>query len=323
MKQRILFRFMSLSSYILVFMALLTPLAMADDETEATKVEVQAPLDAVNCTATPPTINVLGLTIDISHAGINMNDDEDDSSHQSDHPDGTCADLVPGQVVEVKFVSDTPDPITGLLSAVEVDIGGGDCEDKVCDSVKVEAPLQAIDPSGNTVTVLGLVVDISQAQLQGDHDEDDDNDGENPPVDISQLIPGQFVELTLASAQPPLVATKLEVKNFDNEIDVNVEDEHGDVDDGDDDDVEIDVTVTVLVKAKQGVGKAKAAKAVKKVVTLHTVSNGRATLKGLPTGKAKIVVTRIRDGRKSVGKATVKVESKGTKQVRVRLKPVR
>jgi len=326
--KRITFQLMVVSSLLLALVALLAPRAMADDETDKTKIEVQAPLDAVDCAATPPTISVLGLTIDISAAGININDnddEDDDVSHHSEDPDATCADLIPGQVVEVKLASDILDPTTGLLSAVEVDIGGGDCEDEVCDSVKVEAPLQAIDTAASTVTVLGLVIDISQASLESDDDEDeyedshdlarhsygdDDDDCDEVPLDISQLIVGQFVEMKLASAQPPLVATKLEVKNFDNEVEVEIEDG----DDVDDDDVEIDVAVTALVKAHN--------KAVKKVLRFHTVGNGSVKLNGLPTGKAKIVATRIRDGRKSVGKSSFKVV-KGAKQVRLRLKPVR
>jgi len=307
---------------------LVAPLAMADDETDKTKIEVKAPLDAVDCAATPPTISVLGLTIDISTASINIGDHEDeddDASHHSDDPDATCADLVPGQVVEVKFASDIPDPITGLLSAVEVETED-ECEgDDDHDSVKVEAPLQAIDTALNTVTVLGLVIDISQAKLEGEDDDDyeeshhlarhsygdDDEDCDETPLDISQLIVGQFVELKLASNVPPLTATKLEVKNFDNEVEVEVEDE----DDVDDDDIEIDVAVTTLVKVGH--------KAVKKVLTFHAVGNGSVKLNGLPTGKAKIVATRIRDGLKRVGKSAVKVKKNGSKLVRVRLKPAR
>lgn len=334
MKQ-IAFRWMIVSSLLLALVALFAPWAMADDETDDVEFRVQSVLEAVDCAATPPTISVLGLTIDISTAGININDNDDendDVSHHSDDPDATCADLVPGQVVEVKLASDILDPTTGLLSAVEVDIGGGDCEDDDCSAVKVEAPIQAVDQVGQTVTVLGLVIDISQAKLESDDDEDndelasqshddDDNDGDDPPVDISQLIVGQFVEIKLVSSEAPLVATELEVKNFDNEVDVDVEDDDGDVND----DVEIDVAVTVLVAkpAKQAARNPGALKMVKKELKFHTVGNGGASLKGLPTGKAKIVVTRIKDGRKSVGRSAVKVERNGTKQVRVRLKRAR
>jgi hypothetical protein len=317
---------MVLSSLLLALVALLAPLAIADDETEKVKIEIEAPLEAVDCAAIPPTITVLGLTIDIGSAKIEGEGDDYDHARHSDHNDGTCADLIPGQGVEVKLASDMPDPITGLLVAVEVKVEDDECEgDDDHDSVKVEAPLQAIDTISNTVTVLGLVIDISQAELEGDDDDedkyedkhhlarhsdnDDDDDCDEPPLDITQLIVGQFVEIKLVSAQPPLLATKLEVKNFDNEVEVEVEDQ----DDADDDDIEIDVAVTTLVKANK--------KAVKKVLTFHTVGNGSVKLNGLPTGKAKIVATRISDGR--VGKSAVKVKKNDSKRVRVRLKPAR
>lgn len=340
MKQ-IAFRWMIVSSLLLALVALFAPWAMADDETDKVKIEVEATLEAVDCLAIPPTIMVLGLNIDISQASIegedhdDGDDNDDDLSKHSDDDNLTCAALLPGQRVEVKLASDIPDPSTGLLSATEVEIEDGDCEeDHDFEEVKVAGPIQAVDQIGQTVTVLGLVIDISQAKLESDDDEDedndelasqshddDDNDGDDPPVDISQLIVGQFVEIKLVSSEAPLVATELEVKNFDNEVDVDVEDDDGDVND----DVEIDVAVTVLVAkpAKQAARNPGALKMVKKELKFHTVGNGGASLKGLPTGKAKIVVTRIKDGRKSVGRSAVKVERNGTKQVRVRLKRAR
>ncbi len=44
--------------------------ASADDETTDTAIKIQAPLDATDCSGTPPTISALGLTIDISAATI-------------------------------------------------------------------------------------------------------------------------------------------------------------------------------------------------------------------------------------------------------------
>jgi len=180
----------------------------ARHETSHVKVKVQAPLDAVNCGATPPTITVLGLMIDISKASLDSNMDHGDNKDCRDNEDNedsgnlTCNDLVVGQAVEVKLASDIPDPTTNLLSATEVDMGEGNCEDTVCDNVKIGAPLQAIDPGGTNVTVLGLVVDISKAILEGDDEE---------PINVTQLMVGQFAKLTLASNQPPLSATRLRV----------------------------------------------------------------------------------------------------------------
>ena len=46
--KRITFQIMVVSSLLLALVALLAPLALADDETDKTKIEVQAPLDAVD-----------------------------------------------------------------------------------------------------------------------------------------------------------------------------------------------------------------------------------------------------------------------------------
>jgi hypothetical protein len=290
---------------ILALVAVFPLPAIADDETENTKIEIQAPLEAVNCAGLPPTITVLGLVIDISKAGININ-----TEGETPAEDVTCADLVPGQVVEVKFASDAPDLITGLLSAVEVDIGGGDCEDDVCDTVKVEGPIQAV--AAPTITVLGLVIDISQAQLQNLEGELE-NEGDNPLVDPATLAVGQFVDLTLASAVAPLAATTIEVKNFDNEVDL-------DIPGGDDGEVEVDVAVTTQVVNGAAV-KAAASKGSKKVVKLHASGQGSSvTLRGLPTGKASILVTKFANGRKSTGKASVQIVKNTTQQVLVKMK---
>jgi hypothetical protein len=297
--------------------------ASADDESDEVEIKVQSTLEAVNCTATPPTISVLGLTIDISKASINRNEDEDIEDGEGDVGNGdlTCADLEAAarQVVEVKLASDIPDPATGLLSATEVDIGGGECEDTVCDEVEITGPIQAVDTNVKSVTVLGLVVDISGASLQGADDED--TEGENQPVDVNQLIVGQIVELELDPTQlPNLVATTLEVKNFSNEVDVEVVDEDGNEVDEDIDDVQADVKVTTKVKAPAGAPVAP--KRVKKVMKFHTTSNGRFKLTGLPTGQAKIVVTRVHNGHTTAAKRSFVVNGKRTKHLRMRLKPV-
>src|SRR6266850_2220624 len=114
MKQ-IIFRMMTLSSLFLALLAMPAARAVADDEADEIEIKVQARLEAVDCAATPPTITVLGLTIDISKAGINSSDDLVTGTL-------TCADLAVGQIVEVKLVSDVPSTTTGLLSALEVDI---------------------------------------------------------------------------------------------------------------------------------------------------------------------------------------------------------
>ena len=276
--------------------------AVADDETDEVEIKIQASLDAADCAAVPPTIRVLGLTIDISTATF---DDEGASS---------CAALVSGQPVEVQLASDI-----APLVATQVGQEGGDSE------VEIKAPLQASDGTAPTITVLGLTIGVGGATLDGADDED--TDVSNQTIDLSQLVVGQFVEVKLDAGQlPALVATELEVKNFSNEIEVEVEDEDGtevdDVDDNGDavDDVEVDVTETVKVQnAMPGVG----GKFVKKAVSFRTASNGSFKLSGLPTGKAKITVTRVKGGVTMTRTKGIKVRGNTTRVLHMKLRPAK
>ncbi len=301
------FRFM-VASLLLALMAIVVQFAVADEESENVKILVKAPLDAFDCAGTPPTITVLGLTIDISQAAI----EGDEGLVLS------CADLVIGQVVGVRLGSDIPNQTTGLLTALKVDAEGEGCEEEEC--AEVEAPIQAIDTIAQTITVLGLVVDISQAEIDGD----DDSEGSAPPVDASQLIIGQFVELKLASNQPPLAATEIEIKNFANGIEVEVVDANGNKIEDANDDIVIDVTVTATVGAPTSPAGGKApAKGGTKVLKFHARSNGGRILNGLPTGSAKVVLTRVRNKRKTAVKSSAIVASKTTTPLIVRLKSAR
>jgi len=166
-----------------------------DDNEQAKIVKVQAPIEAVDCAATPPTITVLGLKIDISKASINGEDSDDDE-------DGglTCADLTVGQAAKVTLISavptaDSADPPTPLLLATKVETEDDDLDDDDVAEVKISAPLQAVDPNVPSVTVLGLIVDITNAVLKGDDE----------PISANQLRVGQFAFLKLVSNVPPPV----------------------------------------------------------------------------------------------------------------------
>jgi uncharacterized protein DUF5666 len=285
----------------------------ADDETGDVQVKIQAPLDAVDCSATPPTIQVLGLTIDISMAlidagsgdsqgdsgGGDSGGDGGDAQGDTGSSGGSCADLMMGQAVEVLLASDsTP------LVATEVN------QDDEGD-VAVQGPIQMV--SGSTITVLGLTIDISQATLDGS--DDNSEDGMSQPVDPSQLMPGQIVEVQLASNQPPLTATALDVKNFANQVEVEVDDENGEVDDSGDD-MDVEVADTVMVQNPSASGPQR----VRTVEHFHTSSSGGIiALTGLPSGHAKIVVTRVRNGAMSMGRRSVAVKGNTTRSVRVHL----
>ncbi|HKA34312.1 MAG TPA: DUF5666 domain-containing protein [Candidatus Binatia bacterium] len=295
-------RFMIISA-LLALLAFAVQLAGADSGGDESEIEIKAPLDAINCAGVPPTITVLGLTIDVS---------------QVKGEDGAvfnCASLLVGEVVEVELASDVPNATTGLLTAVQIE-SEGECQGDGC--VEIEAPIQSADPIGHTITILGLVIDISQAEIGGDDDEqgDDDSQGDEPSAPI-QLIAGQFVEVKLASNVPPLVATEIEVKNSGTGIEVEVVDQNGDEIDDDDDDVQVVVTVTPTQSAAV---KSKATKGGKKTLTFTAQSKGHTVLSGLPAGRAKLLITRIHGGHKSSAKSSTVVQPLQTTHVVARLK---
>ena len=330
----------------------------AHDETGDVDIKVMAPLDAADCTATPPTITVLGLQIDVdaarietpggtSSGGASTADDPgavagDSGSHrQGSRAGGTtsqpgcyyscptpvavstpapvptpptssaCGALVVGQTVEVTLKSDA-----APLSATEVKQGSGN------QNVEVEGPIQNVDTTGKTITVLGLTIDVSGAGLDGA--DDDSSDGNSQPIDLSELMTGQFVEVRLASNVAPLAATELEVKNFANQVEVDIEDANGNaIDDVDDqgnpvDDVDVDVAEKVLVQG--GPATTGGSGLTRKTVVFNAASNGRFVLSGLPTGGARITVTRLHDGVRHTGRGRAVVKGNSIRTIQVRLR---
>jgi hypothetical protein len=167
---------------------------------------------------------------------------------------------------------------------------------------------------------------------------------------LTELAVGQYVKVELdVAVLPELVATKVEVKNYVNEITIEVdcgcgkkdkEDKHGDDDDDDDDHDDdensevIEIKITIDIKVSKGSasagsmiskllsksGKAKTGKATKKTVTMKAVArNGKAVLKGVPAGRAKIVVNRIGES-KAAAKKNLKVTSGSKQTVALKLK---
>jgi hypothetical protein len=161
--------------------------------------------------------------------------------------------------------------------------------------VKIFAPLQTIDTSALTITVLSLDVGIGNAILL------DDN---KHLVTPDKLFGGQFVLLDLASSQPPLSATKLVAQADATQVHITVLDKKGKKVAGD---LRADVTI------KNG----------KQIRQIHSTGNGTIHLTGLPEGKAKIVVTSVQNGQTSKGTASVKVMADDNKSITVRLKTIR
>jgi hypothetical protein len=147
-------------SLLLALVALPAPRAVADDETDAVEFKVEAPLEVSDCQGMPPTITLLGLTIDVTNAKFKVG---------SGTEAGTCADLFVGQLVEVELANDTPDSTNEFFMAMKVEAGDEMAEDmeelEDDQAAEIDARLQAFDAGANTITVLGLVIDISQAKI--------------------------------------------------------------------------------------------------------------------------------------------------------------
>ncbi len=107
MKHNVLVSFAAVAA--LTLGALPAHRAAADTGGDQESTAIVAPLDATDCSATPPTISLLGLTIDVSSA---------------DFGGASCTDLVVGQIVEVTLASSSPP-----LSATEVHQEGGSTGD--------------------------------------------------------------------------------------------------------------------------------------------------------------------------------------------------
>ncbi|OGW25920.1 MAG: hypothetical protein A2X59_02370 [Nitrospirae bacterium GWC2_42_7] len=195
-----------------------------------------------------------------------------------------------GQTVAIELVSDTPDPVTGLLTATEIEV-----EDDHEDDMAISAPLQAIDPAGTSVTVLGLLVDISKATLLSDN---------LHLITASQLVVGQFVDLDLASSQAPLSASLLVAESGITEGHVFVMDEKGKPVNDVDADVKAEVRVTVA----------------KKILKIQATSNGAFHLAALPAGRATISVTRVHNGKTSKANASFRVTANTKSNLNIKLK---
>jgi hypothetical protein len=279
-------------------------IASADESTDMS-FKLKGPIDAVSCTSTPPTVTVFGLVVDTTNAVFDVSgESEGDDDQQAPAPSGDCTSLVVGNVVELTLTGDA-DPLAA--SKVEA----GDSEGRA----GLLGPVQAIDAGTHTITLFGLVVDASQATTEGC------DDGGQPaaPVDLTQLSVGQFVDVKLDETQlPALVATRIEVRNFTNQVAVDVDDEQGQQVGDDSVDVSVDQTVVVAVtsKAKNG---AVHTRHVRRAIHLQLRTGGHFVLSGLAKGPATIKATRIVGGRTTAGRHVVVVHGNKTTKAVLRL----
>lgn len=268
--------------------------ANANDETDDVQVEIKAPLQAVNCSGTPASVTVLGMTISVPPGSF---DDSSASSRKNGSDDNgatdaaNCASLVVGQFVEIKFIGTTLPLVANSVEAT----GATD--------IQVKGRIDSVDASTQAISVLGITISIAGAQLNGN----DDLSSEHTPLSLANLAIGQFVEATLnAAALPAFAALKVDVKNFNNQISLSFEDRDKN-DDNNDDAVEIEIehSVMVLEPKSNGLGTHR----VKKTYSYHfsSLANAVLAIPALPKGTAKITATRTSDG--AVAKKTMRVKA--------------
>jgi hypothetical protein len=295
--------------------------------------EIEAPIDATSCASMPPTVTLLGLPIDLTHATfvVPRSDDGesegDDGEFDDDEPTPmpppaamTCADLVVGDTLEVQLVSDT-----APLAATQVEPGH---------ELELLGPIQMIDPNAQTLTLFGLTIDASTAtagrNCGGGGDDQGENESEHhwehapTPIDLTTLAVGQFVKVTLDPAKlPALVATRIDLQNAGNQMQVDLEDQDGNEvnDDADSVDVTVDQKATVAVqKMVHGVAKVRH---VRRSLHFQMKTHGSFTVNGLANGRARIHVTRSTGGATSQGKGVAAVRPNQSNTVRLRLRPER
>ncbi len=250
--------------------------AAADDETDDTSLQIEAAIDAVSCATVPQTITVLGINVDITAAVFEGGSATD------------CATLEVGRTAELQLTGD----VAPLVAATISTSGGG--------NTQLQGAIQSIDAVAQTIQILGVTISTAGAELDGA--DDDSSDGTTTPIDPTALVVGQFVSVELDDSQlPSFVAKKVELKNFTNQVEVEVDDADGNPIDDASDDISVDATATTVVTTPTGTSRKR------KVLHLHTSTSGSFTLTGLPTGKAKVTVKRVANGktRKKTGHAVV------------------
>ena len=260
--------------------------------------EVMAPIDSTWTTASCPNISLLGQQMVTSSTTVFEGEGGTTL---------TCTDLQPNQPVKIKLLNQTGPPlnVTGVkLARFNWTEGWSD--------VKVLAPINTITTTGipYTISLLGssgvITVDISNAWIV---------DEDWQPIPVGQLMANQIVEVTLTSNEPAATSPQFiagvvrslapaSVINFD------VFDHFGrEVYDANND-------VCAAVTFTHQVQKAKRA------VTLCTTSNGNFSVANLPSGSAKVAVTRQNSSKKSMATQSISVKPKNNSNVRVVLKPV-
>lgn len=262
--------------------------------------QIVAPLDSTPASSCG-SLSILGQTVDISSTTI--------FEGQVNGSPLTCSYLQAGQWVKLTLQNETVP-----LAATEVEIPNNARLDNQ-PMVTVTSPLMAIADSDlpYTVSVLGsspvsstsgaITVDISNAYLVNE-------DGQ--PIALSDLIAGQFVELTLTSnvpstSSPQFTATEVESMTPGNVVDFYLFDRHGHQINDDTNDISATISFARPGKGARG------------SISLRATSNGQFSVANIPQGQAKVSVTRKNNGKTSKASTTVNVTRKGSHSVRITL----
>ena len=292
--KRIPLLWLTLSLVLCALVAMPAHRAMADDETDELEFRVQGTLAAADCTAN--TISVLGLSIAIGTARI-------------DTTGGVCTDLVVGDQVEAKLASDILND-AGKLKAGRVTPQGNSGS-----GPRLKGPIQTVNADKSVITLFGLNVAVNNSTQLGGLD--DHGSLADDTVDPSQLIVGQFVQVRLAGETPPLLAEEVEIENFTNEVEVEIENEHGiEIHDR----FEIEVHNHTLIRTLAAAAPLDGATARRsRTRTFKTRSHGNFTLHGLFSGEARIELRREHNGRQTRAVRVIRIRGDRTGHLRIRL----
>jgi hypothetical protein len=247
-----------------------------DEESDSVEIKITAAIQAVDTAGNPNTIKLLGLTIAVPPSALKGEQGDESSDEENDSDDGNAINLLSqlsiGQNVTVVLTGDTPP-----LTASELKI-----PHPYEQRVVIQAPVQSIDTTAKTITLLGLKIDTSQAIIVGT-----ENDEDMPASNVTLMV-GQNVEVVLDPAKlPNLVALTLKIENFHDQVEVDLENQDGSPIADDGEDVNVEVTENAnIVNAVTG-------QHSRKHIVLNTATrNNHVKLAGLPPGRARMVVTR-------------------------------
>lgn len=141
------------------------------------KIKIHAPVSNINTNLGTFSFSLFGGSDNIT---VRVNEQTEMEDDIGDNEAFLLSELQLGDFVEVEAFDDG----SGVINAVELDR-------KDIDSIQIEGPVSAYNPSEQTVTLFGQTFDLSYADYEDETDMDITSD-----VFYGQLAVGSFVELT-------------------------------------------------------------------------------------------------------------------------------